>query len=474
MGSYWKSFNDTITMHVGMSPFVKQADVVEKLKTLVGKGISFNVEERAFLDTISDKIANTFNAADATLVKLVRIQQADTTAARLGMESALTAFLNSMYETSEYMTDAAESVRANLYEASALMTAQKATAFEYQVQKWMGSLYSVGFSNTSGLSTALGKLAAGDISSINDGGFGNLLLMSANRANLSMADILADGLDESNTNKLMQAMVEYLGQIYAETKNSKVVAQQFANVYGLTASDLKAAANLYGSTKTISNNNMGTADMMRRLSSMASSMLMRTGSAEMIDNLFGNLNYATASTMGNSPALYTTYLLADMLEDVTGNGIALPFINTFFGGIDLHTSVSQLMKLGTLGVGVLGGIGKMLVGMAGGNGTGSGMLRGFGVTQGIKTLSRGTGTGLTTLMEDFSESGYVGNSDSSDVQNATTTAAEDQGQEQLNAAQDDNEVTMKMVDDHIVEIVTLLQKVSTDSALKVEIENTEI
>ena len=79
----------------------------------------------------------------------------------------------------------------------------------------MGSLYSVGFSNTSGLSSALGKLAAGDISGITGGGTGNLLVMAANRANLSIAEILANGLDESETNQLMKAMVEYLQDIYS-------------------------------------------------------------------------------------------------------------------------------------------------------------------------------------------------------------------------------------------------------------------
>ena len=127
--------SSTITQNVGVSPFIQQKDVVEKLKSLVGQGISFNVEQRAFLETIKDKIADTFEAADASLVKLVRIQQADSTAARLGMESALTSFLNNMYETTEYMEQAANSIRANIYEASALMEAEKATEFEYQVQK---------------------------------------------------------------------------------------------------------------------------------------------------------------------------------------------------------------------------------------------------------------------------------------------------------------------------------------------------
>ena len=124
-----------VTRFVGMSPFVKQSEVVNNLKTMIGKGISFNVEQRAFLDTISDKIATTFEAADGTLLRLVRSQQQDTTAARLGMESALTSFLNNMYETTEYMQSVAKSVRNSLQEAEALMGSKSAAAFEYQVQK---------------------------------------------------------------------------------------------------------------------------------------------------------------------------------------------------------------------------------------------------------------------------------------------------------------------------------------------------
>ena len=127
--------NSNITENIAMSPFVKQADAVNNLKKLVGQGIAYNVEQRAFLDTISSKIATTFESTDAALLKLVRIQQQDTTAARLGMESALTAFLNNMYETTEYMSQVADSIRASIYEASALMGAADATAFEYQIQK---------------------------------------------------------------------------------------------------------------------------------------------------------------------------------------------------------------------------------------------------------------------------------------------------------------------------------------------------
>jgi hypothetical protein len=68
--------------------------------------------------------------------------------------------------------------------------------------------------------------------------------MAANQAGLSIADILAEGLDASNTNKLLRAMVDYLSGIYNSSTDSRVVQQQIANVFGLTASDLKALTNL--------------------------------------------------------------------------------------------------------------------------------------------------------------------------------------------------------------------------------------
>ena len=124
-----------ITGVAGVSPYLTQESIVGSLETLVGKGIAYNVEQRAFLATIKDKIASTFDAADSTLLRLVRIQQQDSTAARLGMEATMNAFLNNMYETTEYLSDLASTVRGSLDEVEALMGATDAVALEYQVQK---------------------------------------------------------------------------------------------------------------------------------------------------------------------------------------------------------------------------------------------------------------------------------------------------------------------------------------------------
>ena len=286
-GSYWEQISHSITGAAGVSPLIKQADVAERVKTLVSQGIAFNVEQRATLDVMKDKIADTFNAANGTLLRLVRIQQQDTTAGRLGMESALTAFLNNMYETTEYMGQIADGIKGNLEEAMSLMSGENALSFEYQVQKWLGSMYSTGMSQQSvqGLGGVLGKLAAGQLDAISGGGQGNLVIMAANQAGMSISDILSNGLNADTTNQLMNSMVEYLAKIYEEAGDSKVIQQQMASVYGMNASDLKAAVNLAKSAGIVSRDGLTYSSAMARLNNMANSMYARTSVGELASNL---------------------------------------------------------------------------------------------------------------------------------------------------------------------------------------------
>jgi hypothetical protein len=477
----WRDLDWKIGSAVGASPFLKQEKVVENLQTLVGKGIAFNVEQRAFLETISEKIATTFNAADATLLKLVRIQQADTTAARLGMESALTSFLNNMYATSEYMTDAAANVRQSLYEAQALMSAEEATSLEYQVQKWIGSLYSVGFSGSENLAAAFGKLAAGDISAITDGGYGNLLTMAAAEAGKSVADILEKGLTDTEANELFESMVSYLAKIYEESSGSRVVMQQYANVYGLTASDLKAAANLNESLTAVSKNTLDYQGMMGQLDSMANTMFLRTSMGEMLDNLMGNFTYTMSASMGNNPMLYLTHTIAKMLKDTTG-GIDLPFLNVYGFGVDLNTTVADLMEVAAISGSVLGGLGKLVASLGSGGGLiGSGMLRTMGIGGGnAEQVTRGTGAGLSYSDQgggtSVSESGYIGNTNSEDIKDKTVSDAAAEPEAQIAAAKEEYaDVKLEQVDAHVLDIYNLLLDVSTGSkTLTVKIKGGEV
>ena len=135
------------------------------------------------------------------------------------------------------------------------------------------------------IASAFGNLSAGTLEGITGGGAGNLMVMAANNANLSMADLLAKGMDESSTNQLMQAMVDYLAKLYNESKDSRVVQQQIANVYGLSASDLKAAAGLAKSTKAISNNYVNYDTGIATLTALSATMGQRVSLGEQMKNV---------------------------------------------------------------------------------------------------------------------------------------------------------------------------------------------
>jgi hypothetical protein len=469
-GSYWDQIVKDMTSIGAINPFFKQTTFADNIKSLIDQGIAFDLEQRAFLKTIQEKIATTFNVADGTLLRLIRLQQEDSTAGRLGMESALNAFLNSMYENTEYLKGVAEGVRTSLEEMQSLMQGAEAAEVEYQVQKWLGSLYSVGMSQTavSGISTALGQVAAGQIDGLTGGGAGNLLVMAANKADLSIADILTDGLDSSDTNKLLQAVVRYLAEIADSSKDNNVVQQQLAEVFGVKASDLRAATNLvsknsldsiYGSTMTYSN-------MLNRLMTMAGSMHERTSIAEMMTNIWENGKYTLAGSMASNPVSYFIYKMATVVDDATG-GIALPFLNIGGFGVDLNTTVADLMRVAAVGGGLLGSLGPIISGL-GSSFSGRSMLQKLGINagNGLTVTPRGDGGGIGASGANgggssTSGSGYVGNASGSDVKDSTIQESKDSKKQQMiEAKEEESENQVDVLNTTVLKIYELLDDVA--------------
>lgn len=446
----------------GASGFVRQETLMSNLESFVAKGIAHNVDQRAFLETLKDKIASTFNAADGTLLRLVRIQQQDTTAGRLGMEAALNAFLNNMYETTEYLSDVAASVRSSLEEMEALMEGAQAAEIEYQVQKWMGSMYSVGMSQGSvqSLAGVLGQIGAGDISGLSSGA-GNLVIMAANNAGLSISDILTNGLDSDKTNSLMQAMVNYLAEIADSSADSRVVQQQLANVYGLKASDLRAAKSLSRSNSAIAGSSLSYSGMLGNLSSMTNSMWLRTSLGEIMTNVWDNAQYALAGSMAANPASYLLYKMASLLDATTG-GIAIPAISAAGFGVDLETTVADLMRVGAMGTAVPGLLASAFGSIAG-NVVPSSMLRLMGIGQGsMNVTTRGDGTVIKASSgTSTSQSAFIGNGSSSDIIDSTMAGAEETVQNKKIEAMEaeDTDIMNKVLDEHIVAIYELVKQV---------------
>jgi hypothetical protein len=469
-GSYWGKLNQDMMSVGAVTPYFKQEDFANNIKALVERGISFDLSQRAFLMTIQEKIANTFNVADGTLLRLIRLQQEDSTAGRLGMESALNTFLNEMYETSEYLTDVAASVRSSLEEMESLMSGAAATEVEYQVQKWMGSLYSVGMSQTAvtSISNALGQIASGQVDALTSGGAGNLLVMAANNAGIPIADILTNGLDAKETNQLLQATVNYLAEIAESSKDNNVVQQQLADVFGVKASDLRAATNLAqkGTTGVIFGESLTYDNMLNQLFKMAGSMASRTSLGEMMSNVWANGQYTLASSMSSNPVSYLTYKMATLLDNTAG-GIAIPAISVLGNMVDLETTVADLMRVASVGTGILGSLGPMISGLAS-SFSGQAMLSTMGIKQGSGLKVNLRGDGVSALegsvgggQQTTSGSGYVGNASGSDVKNATIQEAEDSKKQQMIEAKEEEPVNqIDMINASVLNISEILEEVT--------------
>ena len=476
-GSYWEQMTSDMASVGAINPYFKQEDFGNSIAELVNKGIAFNVTQRAFLNTIKDKIASTFNVFDSTLMRLIRIQQEDSTAGRLGMESALNTFLNEMYETSEYLSGTAEAVRANLQEMLALQKGDEATEIEFEVQKWLGSLYSVGMSDSAvqSISTSLGQIASGQIEGIIQGGASNLLIMAANEAGYSIADILTDGIDTKTTNDLLKSAVEYLADLAESSKDNKVVQQQLASVFGVQASDLRAATNLVtpGSVESIYAKSMSYAHMIQTLNDMASTMGDRTSMAEIMTNIWENGQYTLASSLANSPISYFIYKMASVLDTAVG-GIPIPFFNVYGFGADLETTVADLMRVGALSGAVISNLGAISSGL-GNSFDGRSMLStlGIGSDSGLSVTPRGGGSGKKSSGKSTSGSGsgsYAGNSSSSDVVGSTQQSAEDSKKEQMIEAVEERESNkIDTINETVLKIYELLDKVSSGDCLKVKV-----
>jgi hypothetical protein len=242
----------------------------------------------------------------------------------------------------------------------------------------------------------------------------------------------------------------------------------------MKASDLRAATNLASSVKDVSNKNLTYDNMLGQLSDMAKSMILRTSTGEMLTNVWGNVQYTMATSMANNPILYALPKVANLLEEYAG-GIDLPFLNVMGFGVDLNTSVAQLMNVGALSGSLLGAIGPMLSGLSALDT--STMLRKAGIDTGNKApvLARGSATPLQNLSgASISESGLVGNSSGEDVKNATLQDAEDSKKKQMVEAKEEESADDVVIRSQqaIIDIYNLLEEVAHGSqSLRVRVVN---
>jgi hypothetical protein len=97
-------------------------------------------------------------------------------------------------------------------------------------------------STLTGLAGAINALSTGDVESMAGSEFMNLIVMAANKAGISYADILTKGLNAESVNSLLSSIVSYWSEI-ASTSN-QVVKNQYAKLFGLSMSDMTAVKNV--------------------------------------------------------------------------------------------------------------------------------------------------------------------------------------------------------------------------------------
>lgn len=420
-GKTFQGMVSTISGAIGSSQYVSQVKVLEKLNSLVEQGIVYNVEQRAFLGTISEKIAKTFDVANGTLLQLIRIQQADSTAARLGMEAYLTQFFNAQFKDTSYMNKAS-SISSNLLGISSQLGRNRSVELEYIAQKWLGSMSSVGVSDSTiqSLAQGLNYLGTGDISGLSSNqSLQRLLIAASSRAGLDFGSLLTGGVDATTANKLFGSIIR-LGQDIARTDNM-VVKSQYANLFGMTISDLTSLLNLSSKDLvSISNNMLSYAGAVSEVENQLAKVPSRMHLSERINTMFENMMTTTGMSIANNAASYTTWIITDLIEKATG-GINIPTISVMGNSVDLNATVTQLMKLGIIGANVLGNIGTIVNGLSGRNNL---SLSNWGAED---ILKRGQGfTGITIgSTQTTSETTYIGSTSSSDIYQSSLASAEE-------------------------------------------------
>ena len=440
-GLSFETLIDMVNSNLSGNPYLKYEDVVSNLASLIDKGVVSNVAQRAFLATVSNKIATTFNAMDDNLLRIVRIQRNDTTAERLGMEAELTKLFNYYFSDTSYLSEAFDSVTSALLDVSAQLGAIGGVELEYQVQKWLGSMGSSGVSEStvSAIAGAINALGTGDVDYLTSNTeMQNLLVLSMNRAGLDYGELLVNGINSLDVNELLYNMLLYIRETVSGTNN--VVKRKYAELFGLTMADVTAIENM--NNKQIAElytQAMTSGDMMTSLNEQLAQVPNRMHFSELLDNIIKNTVTTAGMSIANNSVAYTTYKIADLVEGITG-GIKIPYISVLGSGVQLPNSIEEYIKIGITGMGLMTSLFSAV-----GNWASGGMLD---LNRWNATWESGEGaksySGFTSrneLSTGSSSSGFVTNTDQKGMQQSIVDEQKGSAEDiQGESSEEDSEV----------------------------------
>ena len=331
----WESITDNLNNALSANSLVRQENVYKNLTELIKAGISENVEQRAFLETISDDLNLLLDTQTGSLARLIRLQDASIAENRVAIEYSLREFLNQNYSTSEYIKDSYLKVADSISELQAISTTSLASSIESALQTWLGSYYSVGVSDStiSNLASAINSLGTGDLSNINSN-ISKLVMMGAATSGKSYGNLLTNGITAEDVSAIMSGITDYAKSI----EGNNVVKSQWASLFGLSISDLEALKNLNlaNNTQTVSS------DINKLFDAYANFVPTTVG----LKNTFENLMFTTATNIASNDALYGSYFVTDILEK-SGIGSALSSLGSSIASMGLKKTGGALQVAGT-------------------------------------------------------------------------------------------------------------------------------
>ena len=321
---------------LGLSRFVKQTDYIEQIARLTASGVSFNVEQRALLETIKDKTIASFSAVDANLLRLIRLRQQDLTATQFGLEAALRTTLNKVFKDSTYLNELYDTINGAITDAGIVSGSSDITEYNSTIQSWMGAMYESGVSSgvVQKLAQGINYLGSGNVAGLaSDADLQRLILLSMDSINMDYADILQRGLSSSDINDLLTAVVKYLTQIAKNTSDNNVLASSYTNLFSMSMSDLKAMTNLYNNlgSWSIVNSSSALAKTKKELSYIQSTE--RTTVAEQVQNIMDNAKYTFGQSIAKDAGSYLTWKVSNLMIDVFDSVTQTVGTNTKLGKI---------------------------------------------------------------------------------------------------------------------------------------------
>lgn len=341
-----KTFQDSMEGMVdalGLNRFVRQTDYISQIANLTSRGITYNVEQRALLETIKDKTISSFTSMEGSLLRLVRLKQTDLTATQFGLEVALRNTLNRVFKDSTYMQDMFNGIQSAITDAVMISGNRDVTEYSSVIQTWMGAMYESGVdsSTVSKIANALNALGSGNVSALaSDSDLQRLILLSMDTIGMDYADILQQGLSTSDINDLLTAVVKYLTEIEANTKDNNVLTSSYTQLFGMSMADLQAFKNLAGTMGGLTYVNQGSSLSVVNQELQKLQSTERTLVNEQIANAIDNAKFTFGTSIAKDANSYMTWKISNLMLDVVSQVVnapigKAPIIGTIAKGVGL-------------------------------------------------------------------------------------------------------------------------------------------